>query len=93
MSGEIGFRPGDFASVAGVVRPVIDGGDLLHETLSGRMVEIKEMIKWPVEVECYVRDLLIQTVSRVRQNPPDAPPATSTVKVCSQEGHCTLACV
>ncbi len=57
------------------------------------MVQIKEMIKWPVEVECYVRDLLIQTVSRVRQNPPDAPPATSTVKVCSQEGHCTLACV
>ncbi len=57
------------------------------------MVKIKQLIEWPVKMKRNVRDLLIQTVSRVRQNPPAAPPATSTVKVCSHEGHCTLACV
>ena len=84
---------GERPSADRFVGPIVDRRDLLNEALTGRMIEIEQVIKRPMKVVCHVRDLLIQTVSRVRQNPPEAPPATSTVKVCSHDGHCTFACV
>ncbi len=55
------------------------------------MIEIHKLVHGPMKVIRHVRDLLVEPVSRVRQDPPDAPPATSTAKVALQEGHCTLA--
>ncbi len=69
----------------------IDRRDLIYETPTCRMVKVQELIHGPVEVICHVRDLLIEPVSRVRQDPPDEPPATSTANVELHEGHCTLA--
>ena len=66
----------------GVVRPFVDGSDFTNESLPGWMIEVHQTVVVPMEVIGDVRDLLIETVSRVRQNPPEAPPATSTMKVC-----------
>jgi hypothetical protein len=65
----------------GVVGPFVDGSDFTNKPLPSWMIKIHETVVVPMEVIGDVRDLLIETVSRVRQNPPEAPPATSTMKV------------
>jgi hypothetical protein len=66
---------------SGVVGPFVNGSDFTNKSLPSWMVNIHQTVVVPMKVISDVRDLLIETVSRVRQNPPEAPPATSTMKV------------
>ncbi len=74
-----------------VTQATVDASYLAHEAPAGGVVEIKQLLQRPMKVVCDVRDLLVELVWRVRQNPPGAPPATSTAKSCLHEGQVTLA--
>jgi hypothetical protein len=80
MVGGLGAAKG--IALLRVVGPFVNGRDFANESLPGWMVKIHQTVVVPMKVISNVRDLLIETVSRVRQNPPEAPPATSTIKVC-----------
>lgn len=71
----------------------VDRRDLFDELETDRMLEFEHPIEIPVEVVTHVRDLLEQTLGRVRQNSPGRSPATSTSKSVPHDGQVTAAWV
>ena len=69
----------------------VDLADLVDDPRPSRVLEIEDRIERPVEVVGDVRDLFPETVGRVRQDPPGASPARSTVNSCPQAGQVTAA--
>jgi hypothetical protein len=65
VDGRWSSAPNEIAGL-GVVGPFVDGSDFANESLPGWMVKIHQTVVVPMEVISDVRDLLIETVSRVR---------------------------
>ena len=56
-----------------------------------RVLHVEDLLERPVEVVGNVRDLLEETIGRVRHDPPDGSPAMSTVNSVEQCGQVTAA--
>ena len=80
-------------SLLAVVQPSVDLGYLVDETGPEGMLQIEDVVHPPVQVVGDVRDLLVESVGRVRQDRPSTSPATSTTKSCSHCGQVTAAWV
>lgn len=76
-----------------LVQPAIDRRDLADEALPVGVLELEDLVERPVQVVGDVRDLLVEAVGRVRQDPPRRSPAISTVNSCRQAGQATAAWV
>lgn len=57
------------------------------------VLEVEQSVQRPVQVVSEVRDLLVETIGRVRDYSPRRLPDRSTVNSCLQAGHVTAACV
>jgi hypothetical protein len=70
-------------------QPLIDRCDLADETLAVGMLELQDVVKRPMQVVGNVRNLLVQPLGRVRQDPPRRSPAISTVNSWLHAGQVT----
>src|SRR4030095_942496 len=69
---------------------LLEGGE---EAPSVGVLEVEDFRQRPMEAGGDVRDLVEQVAGRVRQDPPGASPATSTVKAWLHDGQVTAAWV
>src|SRR3954471_18066569 len=74
-----------------LVQSAVDRGDLADEALTVRVLELEDRVEGPMQVVSHVRDLFIEPVGRVRQDPPRRSPAISTVNSWLHAGQVTAA--